>query len=112
MHVVDLSAPDKEAAAAILQACVTTGFFYGTPAPRLYQQFLAAECCTQVLTNAAVAKHGVPERIIEEHWLQNKAFFSLPNKDKLAILADSNNRCWHSTEVLRNMARDLLGLCL
>lgn len=67
VHVIDLSLPDREAAAAILHACVTTGFFY-------------------------VANHGVKEEIVEEHWLQNKAFFSLPLKDKLIILADSSNR--------------------
>lgn len=31
IHVIDLSLPAKEAAAAILHACVTTGFFYGEP---------------------------------------------------------------------------------
>lgn len=45
------------------------------------------------MSHFAVANHGVKEEIIEEHWLQNKAFFSLPLKDKLIILADSNNRC-------------------
>ena len=39
-----------------------------------------------------VSNHGVSEELIEEHWLQNKAFFSLPLKDKLNILADSNNK--------------------
>ncbi|KAL3133076.1 hypothetical protein ABBQ38_006978 [Trebouxia sp. C0009 RCD-2024] len=67
VHVVDLSLSDKEAAAAILHACVTTGFFY-------------------------VANHGVPERVIEEHWLQSRAFFNLPITNKLSLLADSNNR--------------------
>lgn len=42
--------------------------------------------------NPAGANHGVSERVVEEHWLQNRAFFSLPVKDKLSILADSNNR--------------------
>jgi len=45
------------------------------------------------MSSFAVANHGVKEETIEEHWLQNKAFFSLPLKDKLTILADSNNRC-------------------
>ena len=31
VHVVDMSLADAEAAAAILHACVTTGFFYGMP---------------------------------------------------------------------------------
>ena len=29
VHVIDLSLPDEDAKAAILHACVTTGFFYG-----------------------------------------------------------------------------------
>ncbi|DBA70484.1 TPA: hypothetical protein ACH3X2_011889 [Trebouxia sp. C0005] len=67
VHVIDLSLPDEEAQAAILHACVTTGFFY-------------------------VSNHNVLEEVIEEHWLQNKAFFNLPLEDKLTIVADSNNR--------------------
>ena len=31
VHVVDMSSSDVEAAAAILHACVSTGFFYGMP---------------------------------------------------------------------------------
>jgi len=39
-----------------------------------------------------VSNHSVKEEVIEEHWLQNKAFFNLPLEDKLTIVADSNNR--------------------
>lgn len=91
MHVIDLSLPDREAAAAILHACVTTGFFYGKPVSKAFRQILGVHKAD--ISNFAVANHGVKEEIIEEHWLQNKAFFSLPLKDKLIILADSNNRC-------------------
>ena len=36
VHIVDMSLSDVEAAAAILRACVTTGFFYGMPSPQQY----------------------------------------------------------------------------
>lgn len=91
MHVIDLSLPDREAAAAILHACVTTGFFYGKPVRKAFRPSLGVRKAD--MSSFAVANHGVKEETIEEHWLQNKAFFSLPLKDKLTILADSNNRC-------------------
>ncbi|DBB09057.1 TPA: hypothetical protein ACH3X3_007680 [Trebouxia sp. C0006] len=67
VHVIDLSSPDRKVAAAILHSCVTTGFFY-------------------------VSNHGVAQQIIENQWQQNRAFFDLPLKEKLLILADSNGR--------------------
>ena len=110
--MIDLSLPDREAAAAILHACVTTGFFYGKPVRQAFRPLL--EVHKADMSSFAVANHGVKEEIVEEHWLQNKAFFSLPLKDKLIILADSNNRCvkpatnvacihmvhWHAKHVL------------
>ncbi len=88
MHVIDISSPDKRAAAAILQACVTTGFFYGectTGSEWQHTQHLS-HC------SVAVSNHGVEPHIIENQWQQNRAFFDLPLKEKLLILADSNGR--------------------
>jgi len=89
VHVIDISSPDKRAAAAILQACVTTGFFYGertTGSERQPHKQHLSNC------SVAVSNHGVEPHIIENQWQQNRAFFNLPLKDKLLILADSNGR--------------------
>lgn len=89
VHVIDISSPDKRAAAAILHACVTTGFFYGErttgPDRQPHEQHLS-NC------SVAVSNHGVEQHIIENQWQQNRAFFDLPLKEKLLILADSNGR--------------------
>ncbi len=89
VHVIDISSPDKRAVAAILHACVTTGFFYGErttgPDRQPHEQHLS-NC------SVAVSNHGVEQHIIENQWQQNRAFFDLPLKEKLLILADSNGR--------------------
>ena len=73
VHVIDLSSPDEKAASAILRACVTTGFFYG-----------------ERTTGPEWQPHK--QQIIENQWQQNRAFFDLPLKEKLLMLADSNGR--------------------
>ncbi len=90
VHVIDLSSPDRKVAAAILHSCVTTGFFYGERTTGLNSNRInntSANC------SAAVSNHGVAQQIIENQWQQNRAFFDLPLKEKLLILADSNGRC-------------------
>jgi len=89
VHVIDLSSPDRKVAAAILHSCVTTGFFYGERTTGLNSNRInntSANC------SAAVSNHGVAQQIIENQWQQNRAFFDLPLKEKLLILADSNGR--------------------
>lgn len=60
MHlpVVDLSAPEHEAAATLKDACVNHGFYY-------------------------LAGHGVPQEVIDAHFKASEEFFALPPEKKM-----------------------------
>ncbi|KIZ06914.1 hypothetical protein MNEG_1040 [Monoraphidium neglectum] len=65
--IIDLSAPDPEAAAALGAACRGSGFFLA-------------------------AGHGVPDDVVISMFDQIRSLFDLPIADKMALLQDENNR--------------------
>ncbi len=65
--IVDISQPEAVAAAALHEACTTTGFFM-------------------------CSGHGVPQELMDALFEQIHAVFALPENFKLAMIADENNR--------------------
>ena len=118
LRCVDLLRPDADATADLREACSTSGIFEG---PTCYcavpSVFAPADChaategkppgglsqltshpihrphrspvpCTSL---PAVSNHGL-EALIERHFEQTWAFFSLPMKRKMDIMIDSHHR--------------------
>ena len=67
MPVVDLAAPEADAAARVRAACLDSGFFY-------------------------VRNTGVPDAVVDAAFDANARLFALPLEAKLALRADSNFR--------------------
>ncbi|WIA38103.1 hypothetical protein OEZ86_001465 [Tetradesmus obliquus] len=65
--LVDLSRDEAAAAQQVYAACSGPGFFYA-------------------------ANHGIPQELLSELFKQMRAAFALPEQDKMAMLADENNR--------------------
>lgn len=64
---MDLSQDEAAAAQQVYAACSGPGFFYA-------------------------ANHGIPQELLFELFKQMRAAFALPEQDKMAMLADENNR--------------------
>ncbi|KAG2449269.1 hypothetical protein HYH02_005426 [Chlamydomonas schloesseri] len=65
--IIDMSAPEDVAAAAVRAAAAGSGFFY-------------------------VTGHGVSQDLVDEAFTQQRALFGLPLEAKMALLQDDNNR--------------------
>lgn len=48
--------------------------------------------CLSVPLLPAVAQHGVPARLVQDMFEQNKELFALPQEAKIAMLQDAHNR--------------------
>jgi isopenicillin N synthase-like dioxygenase len=65
--IIDVSAPEQDAATRVRAACIDSGFFY-------------------------VSHHGVPEELVAAAFDANRRLFALPVGEKLKLLADKNYR--------------------
>jgi len=118
LRCVDLRRPDAEATADLREACSTSGIFQG-PTRYFAVPFASAsadchcsDCdaaCLVVTDPAphllsspqptplpipchAVSNHALGD-LIERHFEQTRAFFSLSMKRKMDIMIDSHHRC-------------------
>jgi isopenicillin N synthase-like dioxygenase len=68
LECIDMSAPDKHTQAAqIREACLSAGFFY-------------------------IVNHGIDRKLVEEVFAKSKAFFALPEAEKMKVFRDKNQR--------------------